>query len=102
MDSTQVAISPSKQDIVITINITEGERFVVSSIKIDGNYLGKDDEFKSLITVQPGEAYNAARVAQTTKAFTDYFVNGTLVLENGEPTSARPGLVVRGPGWKRP
>ncbi len=75
VDSTQVAISPSKQDIAITINITEGERFVVSSIKIDGNYLGKDDEFKSLITVQPGEAYNAARVAQTTKAFTDYFGN---------------------------
>ncbi|MBK9571378.1 MAG: outer membrane protein assembly factor BamA [Rhodoferax sp.] len=75
VDSTQVAISPNKQDIAITINITEGERFVVSSIKIDGNYLGKDDEFKSLITVQPGEAYNAARVAQTTKAFTDYFGN---------------------------
>jgi outer membrane protein insertion porin family len=75
VDSTQVAISPSKQDIAITINITEGERFVVSAIKIDGNYLGKDDEFKSLITVVPGEAYNAARVAQTTKAFTDYFGN---------------------------
>ncbi len=75
VDSTQVAISPSKQDIAITINITEGERFVVSAIKIEGNYLGKDDEFKSLITVVPGEAYNAARVAQTTKAFTDYFGN---------------------------
>lgn len=75
VDSTQVAISPNKQDIAITINITEGERFIVSSIKINGNYLGKDDEFKSLITIQPGEAYNAARVAQTTKAFTDYFGN---------------------------
>ncbi|WP_413899397.1 outer membrane protein assembly factor BamA [Rhodoferax sp.] len=75
VDSTQVAISPNKQDIAITINITEGERFVVSSIKIDGNYLGKDNEFKSLITIKPGEAYNAAQVAQTTKAFTDYFGN---------------------------
>ncbi len=27
-------------------------------------------------------------------------VNGTLALENGEPTTARPGRVVRGPGWK--
>jgi len=75
VDSTQVAISPNKQDIAITINITEGERFVVSSVKIDGNYLGKEDEFKSLVTIEPGEAYNAARVAQTTKAFTDYFGN---------------------------
>jgi N-acyl-D-amino-acid deacylase len=28
------------------------------------------------------------------------FVNGTQVLENGEHTGARPGKVVRGPGWK--
>lgn len=28
------------------------------------------------------------------------FVNGTQVLENGEHTGAKPGKVVRGPGWK--
>lgn len=75
VDSTQVAISPNKQDIDVTINITEGERFVVSDIKLTGNYLGKDEEFQSLITIKAGEAYNATQVAQTTKAFTDYFAN---------------------------
>ena len=75
VDSTQVAISPNKQDIGITINITEGERFVVSKIKMEGNYLAKDEEFRSLITIKAGEAYNADLVAQTTKAFTDYFSN---------------------------
>ena len=29
------------------------------------------------------------------------FVNGTQVLKDGEHTSARPGRVVRGPGWKK-
>ena len=29
----------------------------------------------------------------------DVFVNGTLALRNGEATAARPGRVVRGPGW---
>jgi N-acyl-D-amino-acid deacylase len=29
------------------------------------------------------------------------FVNGTQVLENGEHTGAKPGKVVRGPGWKK-
>ena len=29
------------------------------------------------------------------------FVNGTPVLKNGEHTGAKPGRVVRGPGWKR-
>ena len=75
VDSTQVAIDPNKTDIGITINITEGERFVVSGVKLLGNYLGKDDEFKSLVSIRPGQAYNADEVAKTTKAFTEYFGN---------------------------
>lgn len=75
VESTQVAILPNKTDIAITINITEGERFVVSGVKLVGNFLGKDDEFKSLVTIRPGQAYNADEVAKTTKAFTDYFGN---------------------------
>ena len=75
IDSTQVAISPDKQDISITLNVTEGERFVVSSVKLEGNFLGKEDEFKSLVTIKPGEPYNADRVTETTKAFKDNFGN---------------------------
>ncbi len=75
IESTQVAILPNKTDIAITINITEGERFIVSGVKLAGNFLGKDDEFKSLVTIQPGQAYDADEVAKTTKAFTDYFGN---------------------------
>ena len=73
VDTTQVAISPDKQSIGVTINVTEGERFVVSGVKLEGNYLDKEEEFKSLVTIKPGEPYNAEAVAQTTKAFTDYF-----------------------------
>jgi len=69
IDSTQVAISPNKQDISITVNVTEGDRFVVSEVALDGYFLGKDDEFKSLIQIKPGQPYNADDVARTTKAF---------------------------------
>jgi len=75
VDSTQVDISPDKQTIAITINVTEGERFVVSRIKMAGNYLDKDDEFRALIAIRAGEPYNADLVAQTSKAFTDYYGN---------------------------
>jgi outer membrane protein insertion porin family len=75
VETTQVAISPDKQDIAITLNIMEGQRYVVSSVRLDGNYLGKDDEFKSLVTIRPGQPYNADRVAETTKAFRDNFGN---------------------------
>jgi len=73
IDSTQVAISPDKQDMSITLNITEGDRYVVKSVALEGEYLGKQEEFKSLVTLRAGEAYNAEDVSATVKAFTDYF-----------------------------
>ncbi len=75
IDSTQVAISPDKEKITLTINVHEGERFVVSGVSLEGNYLNRDDEFKSLVKVRPGEPYNADLVTETTKAFSDHFGN---------------------------
>jgi outer membrane protein insertion porin family len=75
IDSTQVAISPDKQDISITINVTEGDRYVVSGVRLEGDFLGREEEFKSLVKIKPGEPYNADQVTETTKAFTDYFGN---------------------------
>ena len=75
IDSTQVAISPDKQAISIIVNVTEGPRYVVSGVELEGNYLNRDDEFKSLVTIRPGEPYNADRITETTKAFTDHFAN---------------------------
>jgi outer membrane protein insertion porin family len=73
VDSTQVAISPNKQDISVIINVSEGERFTVSGVKLSGNFLEREEEFKSLVSIKPGDAYNADQVAQTIKAFTEYY-----------------------------
>ena len=75
IDSTQVAISPDKQKISLVVNIHEGDKFVVSDVELEGNYLGREDEFKSLVKIRPGQAYNADQVAETTKAFSDHFSN---------------------------
>ncbi len=73
IDSTQVAMSPNKQDMAITINVTEGERFVISGVKLEGDYLNREEEFKALVKIAVGKPYNAETVAETTKAFTEYF-----------------------------
>ena len=39
------------------------------------SYLGRDEEFKSLVRIQVGKEYNINQVTETTKAFTDYFGN---------------------------
>src|SRR5690606_22631298 len=71
--STQVAISPDKQKISLVVNIHEGEKFVVSGVNLEGNYLEREDEFKSLVKIRAGQPYNADLVTETTKAFSDHF-----------------------------
>lgn len=73
IESTQVAISPDKQDITITVNIKEGQRYTVTGVKLEGEYLGRDDDFKSLVTIVPGQPYRAEDVAETVRAFSERF-----------------------------
>jgi outer membrane protein insertion porin family len=73
VESTQVAISPDKQDITITINVKEGQPYRVTGVKLDGDYLGKEEDFKTLVTIKPGEPYRAESVSETTRAMTDRF-----------------------------
>ncbi len=71
--STQVAISPDKQEITITINVDEGQPYTVTAVTLEGEYLGKEEDFKTLVRLKPGEPYRAESVTNTTKAFVDRF-----------------------------
>jgi outer membrane protein insertion porin family len=73
VESTQVAISPDKQNITITVNVKEGQPFTVTGVKLEGEYLGKEDDFKTLVAIKPGEPYRAEAVTLTTRAITDRF-----------------------------
>src|SRR6218665_3184712 len=75
VESTQVAISGDKQDITITINVNEGQRYIVTGVKLEGDYLGKEEDFKTLVKIEPGEPYRAESVAETTRVFTEMFGN---------------------------
>jgi len=73
VESAQVTISPDKQDISIAISIREGLPYTVTAVRLEGEYLGKEDEFKSLVRIKLGEAYRGEDVAETAKRFTDLF-----------------------------
>ena len=73
VESTQVAISPDKQDIAITINVKEGQLYTVTAVRLEGDYLGKEEDFRTLVVVKPGQPYRAEAVAETTRAFIDRF-----------------------------
>ena len=73
VSSTQVAISPDKQDISITVTVDEGQPYTVTEVKLEGEYLGKEEDFKTLVSIKPGEPYRAEAVANTTRAFVERF-----------------------------
>ncbi len=65
IDSTQAALSQDKKHIDVTINLTEGPRYVVSGVSLAGSWLGKEDEFRSLVSIKPGEVYKLDDVRET-------------------------------------
>jgi outer membrane protein insertion porin family len=73
IESTQVTISPDKQNIDITISVREGQPYTVTAVRLEGVYLGKDADFRRLVRIRPGDPYRSADVAATTKAFSDMF-----------------------------
>jgi outer membrane protein insertion porin family len=73
VESTQVTISPDKQDIGITISVREGQPYTVTAVRLEGDYLGRDDDFKRQVRIKPGDPYRSADVAATSKAFADLF-----------------------------
>jgi outer membrane protein insertion porin family len=73
IESTQVTISPDKQDIAITISVREGQPYTVTAVRLEGEYLGKEEDFRRLVRIKPGDPYRSADVAATAKAFGDLF-----------------------------
>jgi outer membrane protein insertion porin family len=63
VESTQVSITPDKKDIYITINISEGDKFTVSDIKLEGEMFGRQEELKSLVGLKSGDVYSGEKLA---------------------------------------
>jgi outer membrane protein insertion porin family len=55
VDSTQVSITPDKEQIYITINITEGPKYTISDVRLAGELLLPEAELNRLILVHPGD-----------------------------------------------
>ena len=71
VESTQVQISPNKQDIFITVNVTEGDQFTVGEVKLAGELQNRESELKGLLKIKTGETFNGQLLSETTKAITD-------------------------------
>ncbi|MBL8374206.1 outer membrane protein assembly factor BamA, partial [Accumulibacter sp.] len=71
VESTQVSITPDKKEIYITISINEGERYLVSSVKLAGDLTLPEEEFRKAVKIKPGEVFSREKLNESTKAISD-------------------------------
>ncbi len=71
IESTQVAITPDKKEIYVTVNVKEGDLFVLEKVKLSGNLVIAPDEIIKLVQVGPGEIFSRKHATQTSKAISD-------------------------------
>jgi outer membrane protein insertion porin family len=82
IDSTQVSISPDKQDIYITVNVTEGEKYTISDVKLAGELQVPEEELKPLVKISKGDTFNRQLVTETSKAISDRLGNEGYAFSN--------------------
>ena len=72
IDSTQVSITPDKESIYITINLSEGAKYTVSDVKVSGpeNIL-PHVETRKLIKIRTGDVFSRKELTESSKKIGD-------------------------------
>ncbi len=74
IDSTQVSISPDKKDIFITLNITEGPKYTISSVQVAGpQSVFSHEQIRKMVSLQPGDVFSRKAITASTQKITEQF-----------------------------
>ncbi len=65
IDSTPISITPDRKEVYITINISEGEQYVVSEVDLAGDLVDAEGLLRASIFVRPGQIYSQGLVTGT-------------------------------------
>jgi len=67
IDSAQVAISPDRTGIFVTVNISEGDVYKLSDVKLTGEFVIPREEIQRLVFAQPGQIFSQGLLTQATE-----------------------------------
>ena len=82
IESTQVSITPDRKDIYITINVSEGEKYTVSDVRIGGQTLVPREELEKLLRIGPGDVFSRRKLIESQKAIADRLGNDGYAFAN--------------------
>lgn len=85
--STQVSMTPDKKHVYITVNIQEGQKYRVRSVKLSGELKVPEDQVNSLLLVQKGQVFSRKLMTTTSELITRRLGNEgyTFANVNGVP-----------------
>ena len=75
IDSTQVSITPDKADVYITINVDEGERYLIGDVKLSGTLIVPPTELFRWVFTRKGMVFSRKALTATSKNVTDRLGN---------------------------
>jgi len=70
VDSTQVSITPDKNDIYINVNVTEGEQYSISDASLSGELVVDREKLEKLILTEEGEIFSRKKLTETQSLLT--------------------------------
>lgn len=72
IDSSQVAVSPNKESVYVTLNVTEGEQYTISGVSFIGDLIDQDEWIQAMLPLKVGELYNGALVTYTEESIAKF------------------------------
>lgn len=68
IESTQVAITPDKKGIYITVNVHEGDRYSVEDVTLSGDLVLPRDELAALVKIKAGDVFSRRAATESAAA----------------------------------
>jgi outer membrane protein insertion porin family len=85
IESTQVSITPDKENIYITVNISEGKKYTISGYKLAGVFVLPEKEINELIGIKSGSVFSRKEITEISKRITDRLANNGYAFTNINP-----------------
>ncbi|MBS7456345.1 outer membrane protein assembly factor BamA [Coralloluteibacterium stylophorae] len=75
IDSTQVSISPDKQDMSLVANVSEGEVYTISDVKVTGDTILPQEQIEQMVIVRPEQIFSRRLLEATSERITTVLAN---------------------------
>jgi len=71
IESTQVSITPTKRDVYITINVSEGALYHVGKVKLAGKMVVSEAELRGLLQIRDGQIFSRRDIAESSSKISE-------------------------------